>query len=387
VVAESSRAAVEQLSPGQVVASRYTIESAVGEGMSGFVYAARRSPEGDRVALKVIRRHLLGDPSFSRRFEREATILKQLEGNHIVRVLDVVHDDGLLAIVLEYVEGQSLEAALRERLPEPNEAVEIMLQVCAALGAAHAGGFVHRDLKPANVIILGAIGGSSVPMVSVVDFGLAKALDTTDPSGGTSLTERNMILGTPEYMAPEQVRGEAVDRRCDIYAAGVMLFEMLTGKVPFGGRTPIASMTAHLTEPVPSARAARPDRGISPALDAVVMRALAKSPDDRYATSRALAEALSAALSAARDQPLVIAPRAVADADALATDDTELELKAVVQTLPAVPQPAPPSVSKTLVDPALPAARPGQPARWVWIVVAVVFAALAVVVGAIVGAR
>jgi serine/threonine-protein kinase len=381
VVAESSRAAVEQLSPGQVVASRYTIESAVGEGMSGFVYAARRSPEGDRVALKVIRRHLLGDPSFSRRFEREATILKQLEGNHIVRVLDVVHDDGLLAIVLEYVEGQSLEAALRERLPEPNEAVEIMLQVCAALGAAHAGGFVHRDLKPANVIIQGAIGSSSVPMVSVVDFGLAKALDTTDPSGGTSLTERNMILGTPEYMAPEQVRGEAVDRRCDIYAAGVMLFEMLTGKVPFSGRTPIASMTAHLTEPVPSARAARPDRGISPALDAVVMRALAKSPDDRHATSRALAEALSAA----RAQHLVIAPRAVDDADALATGDTELELKAVVQTLPVVPQPAPPS--KTLVDPALPAARPGQPARWVWIVVAVVFAALAVVVGAIVGAR
>ncbi|UQA63560.1 protein kinase [Polyangium aurulentum] len=349
--------------------------------MSGVVYAARRSPEGDRVALKVIRQHLLGDPHFAPRFEREAKILKRLEGNHIVRVLDVVEDDGLLALVLEYVEGQSLEAVLRERLPEPNEAVEIMLQVCAALGAAHAGGFVHRDLKPANVIIQGAIDDGSGPMVSVVDFGLAKALDT-EPSEGTSLTERNMILGTPEYMAPEQVRGEPVDRRCDIYAAGVMLFEMLTGRVPFSGRTPIASMTAHLTEPVPSARAARPDRGISPALDAVVMRALAKSPDDRYPTSRALAEALSAA----RDPHLVIAPQAIVDADALATGDTELELKAVVQTLPMVPAPAPPS--KTLADP-VPAAvaRPGQPPRWVWVVVAVIFAALAVAVGAIVGAR
>jgi serine/threonine-protein kinase len=384
VGAENSRKPIGQLSSGQIIASRYTIEAAVGEGMSGVVYAARRTPEGDRVALKVIRQHLLADRHFARRFEREATILKQLEGNHIVRVLDVVEDDGLLALVLEYVEGQSLEAALRERLPEPSEAVEIMLQVCAALGSAHAGGFVHRDLKPANVIIQGAIGGGSVPMVSVVDFGLAKALDT-EPTGATSLTERNMILGTPEYMAPEQVRGEPVDRRCDVYAAGVMLFEMLTGRVPFEGRTPIASMTAHLLEPVPSPRAARPDRGISPALDAVVMRALAKSPDDRYATSRTLAEALSAA----RDPHLVIAPQAVVDPDALATGDTELELKRVVQTLPMVPAPAPAPAppTKTLVDPGPPAARSAGSARWVWIFVAVVFAALAVIVGAIVGAR
>jgi eukaryotic-like serine/threonine-protein kinase len=377
------------LAPGHVIASRYVIEEAVGEGMSGVVYAARRRPDGDRVALKVIRRHLLSDPQFSHRFEREASILTQLEGNHIARVLDVVEHDGLRVLVLEFVEGVSLDVALRSRPPEIREALEIMLQICAALGAAHAGGFVHRDLKPANVIVQGAFGGERVPMVWVVDFGLAKALQS-ESGDGAVLTERNVIVGTPEYMSPEQVRGDDVDRRCDIYAAGVILFEMVTGRLPFVGRNPIATMTAHLSEPVPSPRALRPDRDISPTLEAVLLRALAKSPADRYPTARAFAEALSAA----RAPHHVIAPATMDDASVLATSDTELELKAIIKSIPNVTPPAPvipPARASTghaadIQKPA-PPVRAGQPARWVWIAVAIVVAAVAVVVGALFGAR
>ncbi len=386
---------VEQLPPGRIVASRYVVASIVGEGASGIVYLARDEQTHERVALKVIHRSLCHDPLFSRRFSREASILKQLEGNHIVRLLDVTEDDGLPVLVLEYVDGLSLESALRDQKPSIEDAVEIALQICAALGAAHAGGFVHRDLKPANVIIQGELGkahpstlGGSArtsratppnppPMVWVVDFGLGKALHR-DPSG-TSLTESNMILGTPEYMSPEQVRGEDIDHRCDIYAAGVILFEMLVGRAPFGGKTPIAAMTAHITEPIPSPRAESPERAIPPALEAVVQRALAKSPDERYETARAFAEALSAA----RDGSHVIAPAAVVDADALATGDTELELRTAVAKAVAIEakiKPAP--VVKA------PEERPGQPAaRWPWILLAVLLAAVAIAVGAMAGAR
>ena len=361
-----------RLAPGRVVASRYTVESVIGEGASGIVYLAKDGETGAEVALKVIHRSLCFDPLFSRRFSREAAILKQLEGNHIVRLLDVTEDDGLPVLVLEYVEGLSLEATLRKHRPSVGEAVEITLQICAALGAAHAGGFVHRDLKPGNVIIQGELGTTRVPMVWVVDFGLGKALHR-DPSG-TSLTERNMILGTPEYMSPEQVRGDDVDHRCDIYAAGVLLFEMLTGRAPYGGKTPIAAMTAHLTEPIPSPRASSPDRDIPPALEAVVHRALAKDPTERYETARAFAEALSAA----RDEHHVIAPAAVDDADALATGDTELELRTAVAKAVALEAKAAPPVATP------PEERPGQ---LPWILIALVLAAVAMAIGAMAGAR
>ncbi|MDI1476771.1 serine/threonine-protein kinase [Polyangium sp. y55x31] len=364
----------EYLAPGRLVASRYTVGTVVGEGASGIVYVATDGETGAQVALKVIHRSLCFDPLFSRRFTREASILKQLEGNHIVRLLDVTEDDGLPVLVLEYVEGLSLEAVLRKHRFTIEEAVEITLQICAALGAAHAGGFVHRDLKPGNVIIQGELGTGRVPMVWVVDFGLGKALHR-DPSG-TSLTERNMILGTPEYMSPEQVRGDELDHRCDIYAAGVLLFEMLTGRAPYTGKTPIAAMTAHLTEPVPSPRASSPDRDIPPALEAVVHRALAKNPDERYETARAFAEALSAA----RDEHHVIAPAAVDDADAIATGDTELELRTAVAKAVAL-EPKPASTTKAAAE------RPGQPVRWPWILVAVLLAAVAIAVGAMAGAR
>ena len=378
-----SEGSTDRLASGTIVAGRFVVDGSLGEGASGVVYSARRSSDGVRVALKVIHRSVCYDEQFTRRFEREATILKQLEGNHIVRLLDITVHDELPVLVLEFVEGSSLETALRSGMPTIEHAVEITLQICAALGAAHAGGFVHRDLKPGNVIVQGELGAVKVPMVWVVDFGLGKALHRDTP--GISMTDRDLILGTPEYMSPEQVRGDDVDHRGDIYAAGVILFEMLTGRVPYRANTPMNTMTAHLHEAIPSARSVRPDRGISSALEAVVARALAKDPADRYPTARAFAEALAAARPGAH----VVAPRPVTaeDAQALAEKDTELELRdaalearqgaEIVQDkrdkAPAVQFGGPPSVSPTK--------------RWLWIALAVLLAIGAVVVGATMGSR
>jgi serine/threonine-protein kinase len=370
----------DRLAPGTIVDGRFVIDGSLGEGATGIVYAARRTSDGVRVALKVIHRSVCYDEQITRRFEREATILKHLEGNHIVRLLDVTTHDELPVLVLEYVEGRSLEAALRAGNPTNDQAVEMTLQICAALGAAHAAGFVHRDLKPGNVIVQGDLGGARVPMVWVVDFGLGKTLHPGQ--AGVSLTERDLILGTPEYMSPEQVRGDDVDHRGDIYAVGVILFELLTGRVPFRAQTPMHTMTAHLNDPIPSARSLSPERGISLALEAVLMRALAKDPAERYPTARAFAEALSAARHASH----VVAPRSVTaeDARALAEKDTELELRDAAQEARQVVQVV--QDKREIVPPShLPGASSTR--RWIWIAVGTLLAIAAVVVGVVMGLR
>src|SRR4029077_1977663 len=171
----------------------------------------------------------------------------------------------------------------------------ILLQVCSALKCAHSQGVIHRDLKPANVIMRGGTH------VVVVDFGMAKIVTGHGGTGTTALTSHNMVFGTPEYMSPEQARGDELDARCDIYATGVILYELLTGRVPFVGSTPLSVLTAHLTEIAEPPRERAPDRDISQALEAVVQHALAKDPADRYATAGALATAIRAALAAPDD--------------------------------------------------------------------------------------
>ncbi|HEY2516917.1 MAG TPA: protein kinase, partial [Polyangiaceae bacterium] len=189
---------------------------------------------------------------------------------------------------------------------------DIFLQICDALRFAHAQGVVHRDLKPANVLLRGGTH------VVVVDFGLAKIL--TGDAAATVLTAHNMVCGTPEYMAPEQARGDEIDARCDVYAAGVMLYQMLTGDPPFQGPTPLAVLTAHLTSPPVPPRERAPDRGISPALDVVVLHALAKSAADRYPSAAALAAAVLHARATPEDRESVkpdsFRLRVEADADA-----------------------------------------------------------------------
>jgi len=387
-----------QLLPrGRTVGGRYEIDSVIGEGASGVVYLARTKSDGARVALKVIHRHLCSDRQIYGRFRREAEILQRLEGPHLVKLLDFIHEDELLIIALEYVEGTSLDSVLSAAAPMSlGDAVEIALQICAALGAAHAAGVVHRDLKPANVLLEKPTLEQPGLKVRVVDFGLAKVVHGERMT--TGLTEQDMIFGTPEYMAPEQARGDEVDPRCDIYAAGVMLYEMSVGNVPFRKRTPIASMTAHLTEEPPSPRASKPDRGISPALEAVILRALAKAPSDRYDSARAFAEALASA----RDEPRVIAVPGEGDADSIATSDTDLHVRTSAfehaPTLPAEvargPVPAPLGRSSRPGAPsdadlgvAATEREPATSTRWIWTVVAVIALAIGVTIGVLVGVR
>lgn len=389
--------AKELLPPARVVASRFRVESVIGEGAQSVVYLARRVAEGDAVALKVIHRHLSGDPRIAKRFHREARILRKLEGEHIVKLLDFVEDDGLLVIALEHIEGSTLEAMLAERAPlEIDTAIEIALQICAALGVAHANGIIHRDLKPANVLIERGVAGLRV---KVVDFGLGKVFHGEQLS--TGLTEQGMIFGTPEYMAPEIARGDELGAGVDLYAAGVMLYEMVAGVVPFQRRSLMGTIAAHLGEaPVPP-RKMRPDAPITPSLEAVILRALAKSPSDRHGSARELAQAIAAA----RDDRTVVGKSSGADSVDLATGDTDLEMGQAV-TLRAdevasmvgsdrpavvVRRPEEDLRAKWAAISEEPTAVSGQPvpmrSAYLWTIVAVVAALLGVAIGVFVGVR
>ncbi|MBK7583102.1 MAG: serine/threonine protein kinase [Myxococcales bacterium] len=322
------------LVPGSVIGGRYRIGNALGDGASGVVYRAecveaRATGEsasvlvGQIVALKVIHRHLARDHQISRRFHREARILRQLRGPNLVPLLDFGEaEDGLLYMALEHVQGTPLDVLVKTSSFDAVRATEIVRQICCALDAAHAQGVVHRDLKPGNVVIE-RDEEDQLETARVLDFGLAKVLRGDASQSLTALTQQNMVFGTPEYMAPEAARGDDVDFRSDIYAAGIILYELLTGSVPFAGKNPISVMTAHLTDAVvpPSERA--PHAGITPALDAVVMHALAKKPDDRYPSASALATVLATAQKRPRDVASTAPPPLELD---LGNRDTELSV-------------------------------------------------------------
>ncbi len=290
------------LSAGRLLAGKFEILGVLGEGATGIVYDARRLAEGDRVALKVIHQHLVGDAQIRGRFKREATILRRLEGEHLCPILDFGEAPdprregaGLMYLALPRVDGPALDAVVRTEGKLPiARATAIVLEVCEALTEAHAQGVIHRDLKPGNVLL--RRGDKAV----VVDFGMAKII-TGGGAGTTALTQHNMVFGTPEYMAPEQARGDELDARCDVYATGVILYELLTGSVPFAGATPLNVLTAHLTAVPRPPRERAPERNISPALEAVVLHAIARDPERRYGTAGALAAAIRTAVSAPHD--------------------------------------------------------------------------------------
>jgi serine/threonine protein kinase len=304
------------ISAGRRLAGKFEILGVLGEGATGIVYDVRRIAEGDRIALKVIHQHLAGDTQIRGRFTREAAILRRLEGEHLCPILDFGEapdprreGTGLMYMALPRVDGPALDGLLKTggRLPIPR-ALTIVLDVCSALSEAHTQGVVHRDLKPANVLL--REGDRAV----VVDFGMAKII-TGGGTGTTALTAHNMVFGTPEYMAPEQARGDDLDERCDVYATGIILYELLTGGVPFIGGTPLTVLTAHMTVMPQPPRERAPDRDISPALEAVVLHAIAKKPVRRYATATALAAAIRTALASPQDVEAVRPPRVHGAAD------------------------------------------------------------------------
>ncbi|HEX3344028.1 MAG TPA: serine/threonine-protein kinase, partial [Polyangiaceae bacterium] len=230
----SHSSSLPPLSAGRKLDDKFEIVGVLGEGGMGIVYDARRLADGERVALKVIHQHLAGDAQIRGRFAREVAILRRLEGDHLCPVLDSgeIADPrregaGLLYMALPRIEGQALDALLKKEGPLPlTRVVTVVLDICEALREAHSQGVIHRDLKPGNVLL--REGDRAV----VVDFGMAKIV-TGGGTGTTALTQHNMVFGTPEYMAPEQARGDELDARCDVYATGVILYELLTGTVPF----------------------------------------------------------------------------------------------------------------------------------------------------------
>ena len=284
---------------------RYQVEAVLGRGAMGVIYRAQDPALGRTVAIKLIRADLLDGEErteFLARFNQEARAAARCAHPNIVTIHDFALHDGNPFLAMEYVAGETLAAVLRRdgRFP-PERAVAVMTQVLDALGAAHAMGIVHRDVKPANIMLLPDL------RVKVADFGIARL-----ESGG--LTQTGAVLGTPSYMSPEQCRGEAVDGRSDLFSAGAMLFELLTGERPFPGRTFTAIVQA-LMDPAPfdpGPRAA----GLPPGLVAVVRRALAKRAADRFATAGAMAAALRAVPGSAlvevpgTDATTVMAPRA-----------------------------------------------------------------------------
>lgn len=268
---------------GQSLAGKYRVKSEIGQGGMGVVYEAYDAMLRRRVAVKVLAPHLASDPTFVKRFQHEAAAAASLHHPNIVTIHDVgmervagKNGRQLHYIVMQFVEGQGLDRWLqRQKRPlAVGEIGYVIRQVAEALQYAHDHGMIHRDVKPSNVMV-GADGH-----VTLMDFGLVRAGEMSQ------LTQSGVAMGTPSYMAPEQIMGEAVDRRTDVYALGVVIYELLAGQAPFVRATPVATAHAHVYDPPPPLRERRPD--LSPAVEAVVLKALAKAPAERYAETRLL---------------------------------------------------------------------------------------------------
>ncbi|MBA3322879.1 MAG: protein kinase [Pyrinomonadaceae bacterium] len=277
---------------GQTLAGKYRIEERLSEGGMGTVYRATHVLMEKAVALKVLHPSLAADENIVARFTREAKAASRLSHPHAISVTDFGEsDNGIVFLVMEYLRGRTLKQVIRQEGPLPlGRVVEIARQVSGALAAAHAEGVVHRDLKSDNIMLEEISAGSD--WAKVLDFGIAKIQqpDNDDPE----LTAPNLIIGTPQYMSPEQCsKTSGIDYRSDIYSFGVIVFEMLTGHVPFTGDSATTIMLKHLQEPPPSVLDERSD--LPPAVGQAVARALSKRREDRPQSAGELAEALARA--------------------------------------------------------------------------------------------
>mgnify|MGYP001554368698 CR=1 FL=1 len=283
---------------GTTVAGRYKVIKLLGEGGMGQVYLAEHSAIEKRIALKVLRSEYAHKGEIVTRFQQEAISASRIKHPNVLDVFDFGQlENGCFYLAMEFLEGNDLADELqRSRVLTAPRALPIAMQICRALSAAHSKGVVHRDMKPENVFLQRTGDGEEI--VKIVDFGIAQLKPSNEEAAAASthrrLTRTGMIFGTPEYMAPEQASGKHADLRCDIYAVGIILFELFTGAVPFTGETFLGVLTKHLNEMPPSMRAVYPDLQISNELEGVVSRALAKDPTHRYQTMNELAAALAA---------------------------------------------------------------------------------------------
>ncbi|MEJ7733469.1 MAG: serine/threonine-protein kinase [Polyangiaceae bacterium] len=306
---------------GRVIAGKFRIDSYLSGGAMGSVYRATHLSLDKGIAIKIMHRGLAADPSFARRFHREAKAASRLSHPNSIQVLDYGEErDGLLYIAMELVGGDNLREVLDRDWPlDDQRIVSILSQTLAAVAVAHELNIVHRDLKPENILLVRGADddGAQTDLVKVCDFGIAQVLEPTHRdqpgdappdsaaiSGPAAPTLAGALFGTPEYMAPEHARGERIDGRADLYATGVILYELLTASVPFSGESALAIVNKQITETPMAPSALRPD--VHRGLEAVCLRAMTKDREQRYQTAREMRADLRAALGigAARISPL-----------------------------------------------------------------------------------
>ncbi|MBL8112984.1 MAG: protein kinase [Acidobacteria bacterium] len=276
---------------------KYLVESELGRGGMGVVYRAQQTNLDRIVAIKVLAPSLIGDPDGVMRFQREARAIARLNHHGIIQVFDIEEAEDLFFLVMEYVEGEGLDTFLAKNKISQGRILRIVSDIADALHFAHEKGVVHRDIKPANVML------TKDGRVKVADFGLAHFLD----SAGGGQTKTGMVLGSPSYMSPEQVQGQRVDRRSDIYSLGVVLFRMLTGRVPFVAESSHALLFKHVQEQPPDPRELNPE--ITPEVRRLVLKALAKKTTDRFQTMAEFRQACNALIGEA-DQEVSSSPPA-----------------------------------------------------------------------------
>lgn len=278
---------------GQKISDRYQIIKSIGEGGMANVYLAYDTILDRNVAVKVLRGDLATDEKFVRRFQREALSASSLSNPNIVEVYDVGEDNGEYYIVMEYVEGKHLKNLLKKRgkLTVP-EVVDIVLQITNGLSVAHDSYIIHRDIKPQNILIL------DNGLIKITDFGIAVAMNATQ------LTQTNSVMGSVHYLPPEQASGKGATLQSDIYSIGILMYELLTGKLPFKGDNAVEIALKHLKEPMPSIRDEIPD--IPQSVENIILKATAKNPKNRYADAREMHEDLKTCLDESRTNELKI---------------------------------------------------------------------------------
>ena len=332
---------------GKTLADRFEILERIGEGGTGVVYRAKQLSVDRTIAIKVLGAHVSTDPSWVKRFHNEARAASRLDHPNTVRLIDFGQTkEGLLFIAMEFLSGRSLRAEIEKlgRLP-PNRVLRILSQMCASLSEAHNQGIIHRDIKPDNVYLVDMKGAGDY--VKVLDFSVAK-LDTPD----AQVTRAGVVFGTPQYMSPEQGRGVPLDARSDIYAVGIVAYEMLTGKPPFDAKIPTEIVMMHLRD--------RPEplTGLPPQLTGIVMKALEKDAGKRQQSAeeldnecqQCLAELFPRQTPGPGAVPIVAPPRAVVAAPPPAASATPVEQKTMMgQPAPVVRAPPAAAEQKTMM--------------------------------------
>ncbi|HET7352554.1 MAG TPA: Stk1 family PASTA domain-containing Ser/Thr kinase, partial [Gaiellaceae bacterium] len=322
---------------------RYQIQRKLGAGGMADVYLAEDQELGRRVAIKILNGRHANDDQFIERFRREAKNAAALNHPNIVSIYDRGEAEDTYYIAMEFLDGRTLKELVVSRGAAPlNVAIEYARQILSALRFAHRHGIVHRDIKPHNVLV------DAEGRVKVTDFGIARA-------GTSQMTETGSIVGTAQYLSPEQARGGEVDPRSDLYSLGVVLYELLTGKTPFDGETPVEIAMKHLSNAPKPPSKLRPD--VPPELDKVVLRALAKDPDDRYQSADEMEADLERVTRGAPVSAATMATQVLPAVPAAAADSTSATMIAPPPSAPARALPPPPVVTEEEY------AEPGGPER------------------------